>query len=390
MNDKEKNEIELMDLLLLMVSNKRRLALIFISTLITAYLSILFFVKPEYTATATIISSGGNNPMSGLMSLAGKFSGVLPSITGEIGNDAEFALYNTVLYSRTSMENVILKYDLMKLYKFKNQEVGVKALRKLINTDVNFDNAYTISAKFRSPQLASDIANYLVQYLNEKVIEINITKSKNDRIFLEKRVDAIKDSLKKSEEILKDYQEKSGVIEAKTQTTKLIERLSTIESEMRKKDLEVHISKELLGEQSNEFKKAQVISQELHRNLDEFKNTRTSNLNRLPLDSIPKSMLEYYRLYRDVQMYGTMLEYIIPIFEQAKFNEQKMTPVLNVIDKAIPPIKRTSPQRTVTAILIALFLTILVFLQIVFREILSKINNPKFLQIKKEIFNKRV
>lgn len=386
----EKKEIDAMDIALLLVRNKRRLTLIFVFSLVVSYLSIFFLVKCEYTATATIISSGGNNPMSGLMSLAGKFSGVLPSISSEIGSDEEYALYNTIIYSRTTMEDLISKFDLMKLYKFKNKEVAVKALRKLIKTDVNLDNAYTISAKFISPKLASDVTNYLVKYLNEKVIEINITKSKNDRIFLEKRVDAIKESLNTSEDVLKSYQEKSGMIEAKAQSIKLIDRLSLIEAEMGKKDLEVRIDKELLGEESNEFKKAQVIAQELHRNLDEFKSVRTSSLNHLPLDSIPKSMLEYYRLYRDVQMYSTMLEYIVPIFEQSKFNEQKMTPVLNVIDDAIPPIKRTSPQRTVSSILLAAFFTAAFSVQIVLKEVLRNIRNPKFLQIKEEAFRKRV
>jgi hypothetical protein len=89
-------------------------------------------------------------------------------------------------------------------------------------------------------------------------------------------------------------------------------------------------------------------------------------------------------------MYNTMLEYVIPIFEQAKFSEQKMTPVLNVIDDAIPPIKRSSPQRTVSSVLLAAFFTTAFFLQIVLKSVLRNVRNPKLLQIKEEAFRKRV
>jgi uncharacterized protein involved in exopolysaccharide biosynthesis len=109
----------------------------------------------------------------------------------------------------------------------------------------------------------------------------------------------------------------------------------------------------------------------------------------LPLDSLPKSVLGYYRLYRNVEVYAAMLQYIFPVFEQARFNEQKMTPVMNVIDDAVPPIKRAFPQRTITALLIATFMTLCAFLWLVAKEVFKHASNPKLEKIKAELFGTR-
>ena len=385
-NKLENKSIEILDIVLVIAKYKRLLAAVFFASVVVAYLSIFFLIKPEFTASATIIPSGGSGPMSGLMSLAGKFSGMMPSISGSIKNDDDFGMYSTILYSRVSMENVIDKFSLMKLYKFKNKEIAVRSLRKQIQADVTLDNAYTITCRFGSPELASDITNYLVKYLNEKVIAINIGKSKNDRIFLESRLLSVKESLRNAEELLVEFQERTGIIEVKSQASELVQRFSEIESQLAKKDLELRVSKNLGGDQSNEFKLAKISTTELKRDLEKFKTVGTSNLKSLPMDSLPKTFLGYTRLYREVEIYKMMLEYLTPVYEQAKFDEQKLSPVLNVIDDAVPPIKRTYPKRTVSALLIAILITGLLTCILILKERSKSISNPKLLLIKKELF----
>ncbi|MBK7866129.1 MAG: hypothetical protein IPJ75_03550 [Ignavibacteriales bacterium] len=52
-----------------------------------------------------------------------------------------------------------------------------------------------------------------------------------------------------------------------------------------------------------------------------------------------------------------MLEFLLPVYEQAKFDEQKDIPVILSIDKAVPSDKKVYPPRMVYAILISLFAT---------------------------------
>ncbi|MCZ7614320.1 MAG: hypothetical protein M5T52_12495 [Ignavibacteriaceae bacterium] len=51
-------------------------------------------------------------------------------------------------------------------------------------------------------------------------------------------------------------------------------------------------------------------------------------------------MKKFLRLYRDIEIYTAILEFIVPIYEQAKLEEQKNIPVLQVIDYGVVPEKK--------------------------------------------------
>ena len=65
----------------------------------------------------------------------------------------------------------------------------------------------------------------------------------------------------------------------------------------------------------------------------------------IPLKNLPDLGIEYVRLYRELQIQEKILEFIMPQYEQAKINEKKDTPTVQVLDPAVAPIKRSSPKR---------------------------------------------
>ena len=58
----------------------------------------------------------------------------------------------------------------------------------------------------------------------------------------------------------------------------------------------------------------------------------------------------YVRLMRDYEIQNKLLEFIYPIYEQARIEEQKDMPVVLVVDTAIPPQKKSSPKRVLIVI----------------------------------------
>ena len=96
--------------------------------------------------------------------------------------------------------------------------------------------------------------------------------------------------------------------------------------------------------------------------------------------------MEYFRLYRDLEINNTMLKFIIPLHEQARFDEQKEVPVLQVIDKATPPEKRAYPKRTIMAFVITIIILAFVVIYLISREIMRNSTNEKLTYIRKNIF----
>ena len=80
---------------------------------------------------------------------------------------------------------------------------------------------------------------------------------------------------------------------------------------------------------------------------------------------MPDIAINYLRVYREVEIQQSILEIVMPMYEQAKVEEQKSIPTVLVIDKAVPPQLKYSPKRAVLVIgillLISFFLVPFVF-----------------------------
>ena len=87
----------------------------------------------------------------------------------------------------------------------------------------------------------------------------------------------------------------------------------------------------------------------------------------VPTGKVPSAGLEYVRRYRDVKYYETIYEVMAKQFEIAKIDEAKNAAVIQQMDKAVPPEKKSGPRRllmTLMAFLTAGLLAILgAFLQ---------------------------
>ena len=50
----------------------------------------------------------------------------------------------------------------------------------------------------------------------------------------------------------------------------------------------------------------------------------------LPLDKVPELGLQYARLFREVKLQETILEFLLPQYEQAKIQEAKDSPTIQI------------------------------------------------------------
>ena len=64
--------------------------------------------------------------------------------------------------------------------------------------------------------------------------------------------------------------------------------------------------------------------------------------------------MNYFRLSRNLEIQNKLLIYIVPLFEQAKIDENKDTPTVLVLDPPFVPEKKVKPKR-MTLIIMSLF-----------------------------------
>lgn len=379
----EKRNFDILDYLLLIIQKKSLFLILTVTVFVVSYISIYFFIPAQFDSTALIVISDSDQ-MGGLASLMKSFSSLPVSIPG-LKSSTNTDVFTTIIYSRTNIENVIRKFGLYEEYGYDTMEKTIKELKENIKADETKQLAYTITVRDRSPQKASDMVNYIVEQLNKTLIELNIAKSKDNRLFLEKRYDDIKTSLKTAEDSLVLYQKESGILQVENQAKVSFEAYSRLEADLASKQIEYSIINKLYGETSPQATSANISVKEYENKLNEIKNGKDKSGSILPLKNLPQNSMKYLRHFRDVTIYNKMLEFIIPLYEQSRFEEQKNIPVLQIIDRGIPAEKKSYPPRSLFALLITLFLMVAFLGILAGNDIFKNSTNPKLILLKKNL-----
>ena len=364
----EERSIDMFEFLKALYRKKVILIVVFVVSFISSYFMIRLAIPPEYDSTATIISSEDN--MSSLM----KDLKNLPlGLGGKSKTATQTDLFKTLIYSRTNLEKIINKFDLVKDYKTKYKYEILKIVGKKITVrdDVS---SFSITVRANSPQKAADMVNFIIDDLNKNVIEFNTRKSRLYREFIEKRYAEIKLKLSDTEDKLNSFQKKSGIIDkAQKQAELIVANLVDMEKKVITKQMELNIKEKTLLSDSPLLKDLRFELEEYKKELNYIRDNGNPNSPILALNSLPDKIKEFARLYRDVEIQNTMLATITPMYEQAKMDEQKDIPVMQIIDRGDVAEKKAYPPRSLFAGLIAFGVVMMVCCYVLIKNYHSKV-----------------
>lgn len=378
----ENRGFDILDYLLIISKWKKVLFAVLILSAVISYAAIYFFVPVKYDASALILPSE-QDQTSAMGSFLKSFSNLPVSIPGL--KNSKSNIYKTIIYSRTNLENLISKFDLVKEYDRKYFDEVLEEAAENIFADENDDGAYEIRVRASSPQKAAEMANFLVDELNKTIIELNIQKSKDNRLFLEKRYEEIKMNLKKSEDSLTRFQKGSGILLAEEQTKASIEAYTRMEADLISKQSEFEVLRKIYGDDSPQLTNAKIAVDEYKSRLENIKKGKEHTDLLMALGSLPVNGMTYLRLYRDVEINNKMLEFIIPLYEQVRYEEQKDIPILQVVDRAKAPEMKSYPKRAFITAAISAAVFFLTLIMIITREVMAGSTNPKLASFRKSL-----
>lgn len=350
----------------------RKLILINV-VVITLLATLVSLIMPKwYTSTANILPP---KTSSGLLSSISSFSSTIKDLSktlGRLGTTSEEAYnYLAILQSRTSYERVIKKFNLREVYKFDSDDPIEEIIDELENNvkfNVEDEGNITIKVTDKSPVRAAEMANYFVEILNEISIELGKSEARNNREFIEKRYLQVLTDLKNVEDSLKNFSQKYSVYSIEEQTKAAITEAAKVKAQIELQKIEYELLKKNYGNEHPLVLEKKIFIDELQKRLKSMKfgesNITSSNLNLYtPFSQLPEVGIEYLRLMREYELQGKLLEFILPIYEQAKVEEKKDIPVCLILDKAVPAEKKSYPKRVIIVLasfLISLFLSIMI------------------------------
>lgn len=359
--------INLFDYVNVMVKWKRFLGwnLLIISVLAAG---VTLLMPNVYKSTVTLLPPKQRGTSSSLLQLTREF---LPTTSlGRLNVGQETYNYLAILKSRTAMESVVVKFNLFEVYGIESgmMERAVKLLEDNVEFDIQDEGTVTIEVWDTDKQRAADMANYFSEILNTISIQLGTREARNNREFIEKRYETVRKELKATEDSMKVFQAKYGIFSLPEQTKAAVTSVAELKSEAMMREVELGVLKNSLGEDNATVRAKQLEVDELNNKLRELKYGTNEWFDRrsaalfVPFKDLPELGTQYVRLYRDLEIQNKLLEFIVPLYEQAKVEEQKDVPVVLVLDKAVPAERKDKPKRTIivlTTFILALFLNLI-------------------------------
>ena len=378
-------EVNSLDLLTIIARKKFYIVGIpLLAGIIAGGLSLL--IPNIYTGTASVLppqqSQSGSSAILGQLGALGGMSG------SALGLKNPSDLYIGMLNSRTVADSIIERFKLQSVYDTKTLTDTRLTLSSSSTIGSGKEGIIVIDVKDKDPKRAAALANGYVEELQRLTQTLAITEASRRRLFFEKQLLQSKQLLVDAEVSLKVMQEKSGLIQLNGQAEALIKSSADLRAQIASKEVALSAMQTFATGSNPEYMRARQELVGLREQLKKMESGLNQGSGDLLVGSgrIPEAGLEYVRRVRDVKYAETIFELMSKQFEIAKLDEAKDSSIIQVLDVAIVPDKKSKPNRGVIVVSTILFVGILTMFWILASEFLRKMKeNPAQLRRLKKL-----
>ena len=354
------DEISLLDLLQTIVDNLRLLVLGPLAVGVTA-LGISFLIPPTYTAQTKFLTpqqqqSAAANMLASLGSLGG-----LAGAVGGIKNPADqFIAY---LKSVTLQDALIDRFSLLDRYEAKTKTDARLELIDKVRTASGKDGLISIEVDDKDPQIAADLANAHIEELGKLLGKLATTEAQQRRLFFEKQLTQAKDKLIQSEIALKATGVSGSVL--KSIPASAVASVAGLQAAVTAQEVKLGAMRGYLAETAPDFKQAMNELANLRAQLGKQEKDTPSIGNKATSEG------DYITKYREFKYHETLFELFSKQFELAKVDEAREGAVIQILDAAKPPERKSQPKRVLIAIVATLAAIFALLLFVFIRQALQ-------------------
>ena len=334
------DEISLLDLLIVLAKHKKLiLGLPFVTAVLAAGISLL--MPDIYTATTKILPP--QQSQSGASAVLAQLGG-LASLAGAAGgfknpNDVYVAMLN----SRTVADNLIQRFDLMQRYETKYPSDARKALAGVARITAGLDGLIVVEVDDKNPQFAADVANAFVDELNKFTGVLAVSEASQRRLFFERQFEQATDNLTKAEAAARQALEKGGLVQVEGQGRAIVENTARLRGQITVKEVQIGAMRTFAADRNPDLQLAQRELESMKRELARIEGASGSGSGNARENSGPG--IDNLGLLRNVKYRETIYELLAKQYELAKINEAKDSTLIQVLDKAIEPDRKSKPNR---------------------------------------------
>jgi len=350
----DEDEINLLDYWLVIWKYKWLISILCSTSVLAAI--IVGLLSPKiYESTATILipkeSGGGLLSTLAATGIVERIAGIsIPSLTPNRD------IFISIFKSRTLARRLVDQFGLEEHYRVLQLEDSIKKLQGATKISGSKAGLILVKVEDTDPKMAADIANAYPDHLDRFMANYGTGAAGRQRRFIEEQLTKTKAELKKAEEALRDFQQKHKAISIKEQARGAIEAAGRLKGEIMASEVQLQVMQNFATELNPEVIRLKRKIAELKHQvaLVQYDTIQLPGITAnpghpkediyLPPAKIPEISLELARLARDLKVQDTVYMLLTQQLEQVKIAEAKDTPIVRILDRAVPAIYKSKPK----------------------------------------------
>lgn len=297
-------------------------------------------LPPIFTARATLLppqqQQGG--AAGALMASLGALAnlGGLGGAAGALKNPAD--QFVALMQSTTVQDRLIDQYGLLKSYDKQFRMDARKELESRVRINVaKKDSLIVIEVDDEDPKRAAAMANSHVDELRRLVSTLAVSEAQRRRVFFEAQLKSTRDQLTKAQAALQDSGVNEGTLRSEPRVATAA--YARVQAEVAAAEVQLASLRGYLNDSAHEVRQAQATLGALR-----------SQLARLERAAPEAKDADYLGKYREFKYQEMLFELMARQYEAARVDEAREGTMVQVVDTAEPPEKKSRPRRGLIAV----------------------------------------
>jgi tyrosine-protein kinase Etk/Wzc len=322
-------------------------------------LLLCFTLPVKYTAATKIMppqqtQSSASMLMNQLASSGG--SSLAAIAGGGLGLKNPNDLYLGLLNSRPVADAIIQKFDLESVYRAKDMTLARKELAANTVVASEKNGLISVTVTDKDKRRAAAIANAYPDQLRILTKTLAVTEASQRRLFYEDQLRQAKESLLAAELSFQQVQQKKGLVQLDAQAKAMIESLTALRAQVAAKQVEVQALRSYSTEQNPDVQLAERQLASLQAEAARIEqSSHSSGFTALGMGDVPGAGMEYLRADHEVKYQQALFDLLMRQYDAARLDEAKDAAVIQVVESAIAPERKSSPKRALILVSAIIF-----------------------------------
>ncbi len=335
------SDVSLLDLATAVGEEKFTIATI-AAVCIATGLAVSLLLPPIYTARTTLLPPQQGQSSSGAMAANLGALAASVGVAGALKSQEE--LYVGLLKTDAIANTLIDRLKLKERYEQQTLVNTRLALQKTVRIAADRKSTLiSVEVDDKDPAFAAQLANAYAEELQKLTGRLAVTEAQQRRLFFEQQMNKAKDEFAKAEMNVKQAQDRSGLASVDAQTQSLIGAAAQIRGQIVAREVQLQAIRAYAGPENPDLRRLSAELASLRAQLARLEGGSSS------ADGARGSAdaLNNVRLYRELKYQEAIYTAMLQQFQLAKADEARDGPLIQQVDVALPPDRKSKPARAV-------------------------------------------